>query len=104
MQPEGTDGDDSWPPTIIKVLGGTEIKVYPVGAWAWIWDQVNEMKPNDIVKYSKPSRGEEDFRFILLQINPPLDGIPAKATIQLICDYSIKPIETVFLEEVCAAD
>jgi hypothetical protein len=61
------------------------------------------MKPNDIVKYSKPLPREEDLRFILLQINPPLDGLPAKATIQLICDYHIKPIETVFLDEVCLA-
>ncbi len=61
------------------------------------------MKPDDIVKYSTPQPGEEELRFVLLDISPPIDRIPAKATIQLICDYRIKPIETVFLEEVCLA-
>jgi hypothetical protein len=37
---KGNDGEDTWPATTINVLGGTELKVYPVGAWAWIWDEV----------------------------------------------------------------
>jgi hypothetical protein len=63
--------------------------------------ETNGMKPNDIVKYSRPQAGEEDLRFILLYTSPAIDTIPAKATIQRICDERIKPIETVFLDEVC---
>ena len=58
------------------------------------------MKANDIVKYSKPVDEEEvKLRFILLR--GPEKG---RADIQLICDYHIKPIETVTTEEIEPAD
>jgi hypothetical protein len=58
------------------------------------------MKGGDIVKYSRPvSQEEAKFRFILL--NEPEKG---RADIQLICDYRIKPVETVELREVELAD
>ena len=58
------------------------------------------MKANDIVKYSKPVNDEEaKFRFILL-------GEPEKGRvdIQVICDYRIKPIETVEVGEIELAE
>ena len=58
------------------------------------------MKANDIVKYSKPVDEEEvKLRFILLR--SPEKG---RADIQLICDYHIKPIQTVTTEEIEPAD
>jgi hypothetical protein len=58
------------------------------------------MKANDIVKYSKPVSAEEaGLRFILLR-----DPEKGRADIQLICDYRIKPIETVEVAEIEPAD
>jgi hypothetical protein len=58
------------------------------------------MKADDIVKYSKPVDEEEaKLRFILLRA--PEKG---RADIQLICDYRIKPIETVEVGEIALAD
>ena len=56
------------------------------------------MKPNDIVKYSKPQKGEEDIRFILREVNGD------RVLIELICDWAIKPTEVVAISEVCKAD
>lgn len=58
------------------------------------------MKRGDIVKYSRPVDDEEaKLRFILL--DEPEKG---RVDIQLICDYRIKPIETVEAGEVELAD
>jgi hypothetical protein len=58
------------------------------------------MKNGDIVKYSRPVSSEEAaLRFFLL--NEPEKG---RVDIQLICDYRIKPIETVEAGEVVLAD
>ena len=58
------------------------------------------MRANDIVKYSKPVDEEEaKLRFVLLR-----DPEKGRADIQLICDYRIKPIETVELEEIKMAN
>lgn len=56
------------------------------------------MKINDTVKYSKPQAGEEDIRFVLREINGD------RVMIELICDWSIKPVETVSLSEICSAN
>ena len=54
------------------------------------------MKRGDTVKYSKPQNASEaELRFILL--NEPEKG---RVDIQLICDYRIKPIETVEAHEI----
>ena len=54
------------------------------------------MKANDIVKYSRPVNEEEGkLRFILLR-----DPEKGRVDIQLICDYRIKPIETVETDEI----
>ena len=54
------------------------------------------MRANDVVKYSKPVDGEEaKLRFILLR-----DPEKGRADIQLVCDYRIRPIETVELGEI----
>lgn len=56
------------------------------------------MKPNDIVKYSRPQPGEEDCRFALHESNGN------RVLLELICNMAIKPLETVSIEEVCPAD
>jgi len=57
------------------------------------------MKANDIVKYSRPvDEHEANLRFILLR--EPEKG---RVDIQLICDYRIKPIETVEVGEIAPA-
>ena len=58
----------------------------------------NGMKTNDIVKYSKPRKGEEDIRFVLRELNGD------RVLIELICDWAIKPTEVVAISEVCKAD
>jgi hypothetical protein len=50
-----------------------------------------------IVRYSKPAKGEESFRFILLELNDN------RASIQLVCHWTIKPVETVDVQEICPA-
>jgi len=58
------------------------------------------MKANDVVKYSKPVDEEEaKLRFILLR-----DPEKGRADIQLICDYRIKPVETIEAGEIELAD
>ncbi|HWX18314.1 MAG TPA: hypothetical protein VN578_00270 [Candidatus Binatia bacterium] len=58
------------------------------------------MKANDIVRYSKPANeAEAELRFVLLR-NPE----KGRADIQLVCDYRIKPIETVEVGEIEAAE
>ncbi len=56
------------------------------------------MKINDIVKYSKPQKGEERIRFVLREVNGD------RVLIEMICDWAIKPTETVAISEVCNAD
>jgi len=56
------------------------------------------MKENDIVRYSKPQIGEEDIRFILREINGD------RVLIEMVCEWTIKPTETVAISEVCKAD
>lgn len=56
------------------------------------------MQVNDIVKYSRPQRGEEDLRFILREING--DWV----LIEFACDWELKPLETVAIEEICSAN
>jgi hypothetical protein len=54
------------------------------------------MKANDIVKYSKPvDEDEAKLRFVLLR-----DPEKGRVDIQLICDYRIKPVETVEAGEI----
>lgn len=54
------------------------------------------MKANDVVKYAKPVNDlEASFRFILLR-----DPAKGRADIELICDWRIRPIETVEVEEI----
>jgi hypothetical protein len=52
------------------------------------------MKVNDVVKYSKPQDGESDLRFVLLHVEK------GKADIQLVCDWAIRPVETVAVDEI----
>jgi hypothetical protein len=52
------------------------------------------MNIGDVVKYSNPSKEEQEFRFILLEHNGD------RVTVQLICDERIKPVETLKVEEV----
>jgi len=54
------------------------------------------MKANDIVKYSTPvDEDEAKLRFVLLR-----DPEKGRVDIQLICDYRIKPVETVEAGEI----
>ena len=101
------DGEEEvWAGEAITISDGTAVKVYPVGAGAWTWDADearsarDSMKANDVVKYSKPVNAEEaKLRFILLR-----DPEKGRADIQLICDYRIKPVETVEVGEIELAD
>ncbi|MDD5704958.1 MAG: hypothetical protein PHR35_03475 [Kiritimatiellae bacterium] len=56
------------------------------------------MNENDVVKYSRPQEGEESLRFILREVNGD------RVLIELICDWPIKPVETVPIDQVCVAD
>ena len=53
------------------------------------------MQRGDIVRYSKPLKGEAAFRFVLLS-SPQKERVD----IQLICEERIKPIETVSVTEI----
>jgi len=57
------------------------------------------MKVNDIVKYSRPQNEEEEnFRFRLIEIHRDVEN--PRAHIQLICDWRIKPVEVVALNDI----
>ena len=56
------------------------------------------MKVNDVVKYARPQNGEEAFRFRVLEIHRDVE-IP-RVHIQLICDWRIKPVEVVALNDI----
>ena len=54
------------------------------------------MRANDVVKYSRPvDEDEARLRFVLLR-----DPEKGRADIQLICDYRIRPVETVEVGEI----
>lgn len=60
------------------------------------------MKVNDIVKYSRPENDDEEkFRFRVLEIHRDVEN--PRAHIQLICDWRIKPVEVVTLDDIEAA-
>ncbi len=60
------------------------------------------MKVNDVVKYSRPQDEEEErLRFRVVEIHRDVDN--PRAHIQLICDWRIKPIEVVTLDDIAAA-
>lgn len=67
------------------------------------------LKKGDVVKYSKPSKGEEMFRFTLLDdvsesiAHAKQCGMSARVDIELICGERIRPIETVEVSKICAA-
>ena len=57
------------------------------------------LKPNDIVKYSRPQNEEEGkFRFRVLEIHRDVEN--PRAHVQLICDYRIRPVEVVALTDI----
>ena len=57
------------------------------------------MKVNDLVKYARPQNEEEgQFRFRVLEIHRDVEN--ARAHIQLICDWRIKPVEVVALTDI----
>jgi len=57
------------------------------------------MEVNDIVKYSRPQNADErKFRFRVLEIHRDVEN--PRAHIQLICDWRIKPVEVVALDEI----
>ena len=53
------------------------------------------MKTGDIVKYGNPQPGEDDIRFVLREINGD------RVLIELVCNWTIRPIETVMASDVC---
>jgi hypothetical protein len=58
------------------------------------------MKANDVVMYRKPvDELEAGLRFILLR-----DPEKGRVDIQLVCDYRIKPVETVEVGEIGLAN
>jgi len=56
------------------------------------------MQLNDLVKYSKPQKGEEDIRFRLREINGD------RVLLELVCDMPIRPLETVAIQEISLAE
>jgi hypothetical protein len=57
------------------------------------------MKANDLVKYSRPQNDEErKFRFRVLEIHR--DAENPRAHIQLVCDWRIRPVEVVALDDI----
>jgi hypothetical protein len=54
---------------------------------------------NDLVKYSRPQNDEEcKFRFRVLEIHRDVQN--PRAHIQLVCDWRIRPVEVVALDEI----
>ena len=57
------------------------------------------MEVNDLVKYSHPQNDEErKFRFRVLEIHRNVEN--PRAHIQLVCDWRIKPVEVVALDDI----
>jgi hypothetical protein len=58
-----------------------------------------QIEINDVVKYSRPQNEEEGrFRFRVLEIHRDVEH--PRAHIQLICDWRIKPVEVVELDDI----
>jgi hypothetical protein len=53
-----------------------------------------EPQVGDVVKYSRPERGEADFRFLLKEHNGD------RVAIELICTERIRPIEVVAANQI----
>jgi hypothetical protein len=54
-------------------------------------------EPGQVVRYSRPEKGEEALRFHVVQDNGD------RVAIRLICDMPIRPIETVAKDEIAPA-
>jgi hypothetical protein len=52
----------------------------------------------DVVKYSRPVKGESDFRFLLKEHNGD------RVMIELICNERIRPVEVVAIDEIELGD
>jgi len=62
-------------------------------------DIKREIKTNDEVMYARPQNEEErKLRFHVLEVHRDVEN--PRAHIQLICDWRIKPIEVVALDEI----
>jgi hypothetical protein len=57
----------------------------------------SKLRVGDLVKYSRPAKGESGFRFLLKEHNGD------RVAIELICDERIRPIEVVATDEIEAA-
>ena len=56
------------------------------------------MPSGGLAIYSNPEPGEEDIRFILREINGD------RVLLELVCDMTIRPLETVLVDEICPAE
>jgi hypothetical protein len=41
----GEDEDEVWPAQLITTLGPQQVKVYPIGAGSWCWEEVSNEQP-----------------------------------------------------------
>lgn len=41
----GADEDEVWPAQLITALGPSQVKVYPIGAGSWCWEEVSDEQP-----------------------------------------------------------
>jgi hypothetical protein len=53
-----------------------------------------EPQVGDVVKYSRPAKGESEFRFLLKEHHGN------RVAIELICDERIRPVEVVAPDEI----
>lgn len=61
----------------------------------------HEPRIGDTVRYSMPKRGEEHFRFRVLEITA---RTRKRAKIELICPFTTKPVDDVDIDQICLAE
>lgn len=63
-----------------------------------LWQYRGGMQAGDIVKYAAPKEGEDGHRFSLIEINGD------RCMCEMICDWTVRPGETLMLKDIVKAE
>ena len=63
-----------------------------------LWRYRGELQVGDTVKYASPKEGEDGYRFTLVEINGD------RCLCELLCDWTVRPVETLMLKDIVKAE
>ena len=107
-KPFVVEADDDEAAETAAIEAACQEEVIEEGCGGWIenldWQAetlYHEPRAGDIVRYSAPRRGEEHFRFKVLDITT---AARKRAKIELVCPFQVKPVDIVDFDQICLAE